>query len=91
MDIERSFDRFIKDRQAQQCSPRHIDQLRHKFKMFGTYLRSHGVADTSDLTSEICADFILRYIEPENGRQYSAWYIRGIANTVRAYLLFCLR
>jgi len=88
MDIQHSFERFLKDRQAMQVSPHHIKQLQHKFKMLGRFLESRDIKTTDELNSEILADFMLQYIQPENGRKYSDWYIRGIANTVRSYIRF---
>ncbi len=90
MDIQQSFERFIKDRRALQVTPNHIKQLQSKFKTLGRFLESRGVTTTDELNSEILADFMLRYIQPEDGRKYSDWYIRGIANTIRAYIRFLL-
>lgn len=88
MEIDSSFERFIKDRQAQQVSPRYIEQVKHKFKLLGVFLRGRGVKDVAGLNSDLLVDFMLEYIQPKSGRKYSPWYIRGIANTVRAYLNF---
>ena len=90
MDIQHSFDRFIKDRQAMQVSPQHIKQLQYKFGMLGRFLESRDIITTDELDAEVLADFMLQYIQPEDGRKYSAWYIRGIANVVRAYIRFLL-
>jgi hypothetical protein len=88
MDIQDSFERFIKDRQAQQCSPRHIEYLRQKFNLLGKYFRAETISDTCELTPDILNSYMLRYIQPDNGKRYSDWYIRGIANVIRAYLRF---
>ncbi|NLG96497.1 MAG: tyrosine-type recombinase/integrase [Chloroflexi bacterium] len=88
MDLERSFARFITDREVQQVSPRHLAQLKYRTRQFGEFLAARGITDTSQLNSEIVTDYLLTYIKPVNGRKYSSWYIRGIATIIRAYLRF---
>jgi|GEM_PF-4964085 len=91
MDISKSFDRYIQDREALGVSPRHVYQLRAKFKQMCEFFTSHSVTDTAGLNNQVAVQFLHQYVsatKSDGSPKYSSWYVNGMAKIMRAYLRY---